>query len=131
GSFSTGRMGRDSAAPLLFGAFDLLAPAAGQLVRARPSGPAPAGVLFADATSELPLPLQRFGAATLATATLAPRGPEITFPLDGGRIALSLGGAVQPLELDAAGGRLPLLWLVNGEPVPSQSWKRRTLWQPD
>lgn len=131
GSFSNGRMGRDTAAPLLFDAFDLLPPDDGRLVRALPSGPAPAGAILARSTAELPLPLQRFGAASNVASSDARPGPTIEFPLDGGRIALDVNGGLAPLALDASGGSLPLLWLVNGETVPSQSWKRHASWQPD
>jgi penicillin-binding protein 1C len=124
-------MGRDTAAPLLFDAFDLLPPEAGQLVRALPSGPAPAGAILARSTSELPIPLQRFGAAAAVAESAAAAGPTIEFPLDGGRIALTDGNGLEPLALDASGGRLPLLWLVNGETIPSLAWKRRASWQPD
>jgi penicillin-binding protein 1C len=124
-------MGRDTAAPLLFDAFDLLTPHDGRLVRALPSGPAPAGAILARSTAELPLPLQRFGTANNTAADNATPGPTIEFPLDGGRIALDENGDLAPLALDASGGSLPLLWLVNGETVPSQSWKRHASWQPD
>jgi penicillin-binding protein 1C len=131
GSFSSGRMGRDTAAPLLFDAFDLLAPTPGQPVRALPSGPAPAGAILAHSTLDLPVPLQRFGGAASDTAIGEVAGPTINFPLDGGRIALSAGTELRPLALDASGGTLPLLWLVNGESISSQSWKRRASWLPD
>ena len=131
GSFSNGRMGRDTAAPLLFDAFDLLPPDESRLVRALPSGPAPAGAILARSTAELPLPLQRFGSANSVATNDTKPGPTIEFPLDGGRIALDANGNLAPLALDASGGSLPLLWLVNGETVPSQAWKRHASWQPD
>ncbi len=131
GSFSNGRMGRDTAAPLLFDAFDLLPPGDGRLVRVLPSGPAPAGAILARSTAELPLPLQRFGTAHSFGSERTLAGPTIQFPLDGGRFALEEEGDLRPLALDASGGSLPLLWFVNGETVPSLSWKRHASWRPD
>jgi penicillin-binding protein 1C len=118
GSFSSGRLGRDSAASLLFDAFDLTAKTGSGVVRDRPSGPAPAGALLVQSTADLPLPLRRFGTAVVRAPENS-AGPTITFPVAGGRIALH------------DGGRLPLLWFVNGKAIPSQSWKRRAEWQPD
>jgi len=129
GTFSSGRIGRDTAAPLLFDAFDLLPVDAGAIVRNRPSGPSPAGALLVGSTTELPVPLRRFGGAAAVAESTA--GPVISFPVDGGRIPLRSGAELTPLALDATGGTLPLLWFVNGEAVTSDAWKRRTAWQPD
>jgi penicillin-binding protein 1C len=132
GTFASGRMGRDAAAPLLFDAFDLLARPAILLTRARPSGPPPADALLVASTAALPAPLQRFqraGSIAGSVAVAIAAGPSIAFPVDGTRLPLDAAAGSLPLE--ARGGQLPLLWLVNGEAVPAAAWKRRTAWQPD
>ena len=59
-------------------------------------------------------------------------GPEIAFPVDGSTIALvRQGQALKSLPLDADGGALPLLWLVNGKRIDSTPFRREAEWQPD
>jgi len=128
GSFSAGRMGRDSAAPILFESFDLL-----------PLGPSalpaqvPADVIVADNT-HLPANLRTFrvrgGAST--DDTTSTKSVRIAYPVDGA--TLELAGADQPLPsltLQANGGALPLRWLVNGLPIDSQPYRRQAEWHPD
>jgi penicillin-binding protein 1C len=128
GSFSAGRIGRDSAAPILFEAFDLL-----------PQGPSalptqvPADVIVAD-NAHLPANLRIFRVRTGASADEAAsiRSVHIEYPVDGA--TLELAGADQPLPsltLQANGGALPLRWLVNGLPIDSQPYRRQAEWQPD
>jgi penicillin-binding protein 1C len=128
GSFSAGRMGRDSAAPILFEAFDLL-----------PQGPSalpaqvPADVIVAD-NAHLPANLRTFrvrpGASVHDAASRT--SVRIAYPIDGA--TLELAGADQPLPsltLQANGGALPLRWLVNGLPIDSQPYRRQAQWHPD
>jgi penicillin-binding protein 1C len=129
GSFSPGRMGRDSAAPVLFAVFDQL-----PLRQQRPVA-APLGALVA-ANAELPSILQRFdprpAAARLAAPVAAREAPRITFPVDGSTVALGHRGQNLPnLPLEADGGALPLLWLVNGRRIDSTPFRRQAQWQPD
>jgi penicillin-binding protein 1C len=127
GTFSPGRMGREAAAPVLFEVFDLLprfVGTPGVVFRATP----PEGVIDAS-NADLPMPLRRFdpGPSTLDALAAARRGPQIAFPADGATV--DLGGTrptFAPLMLRATGGRLPLLWLVNGIPVTSSPFKRQT-----
>ena len=128
GSFSAGRMGRASAAPILFDAFDLL-----------PQGPSalpermPEGVIAAD-NAHLPANLRTFRVrpgASMDDHALA-KSVRIAYPVDGA--ALELAGADQPLPsltLQANGGALPLRWLVNGLPIESQPYRRQAEWYPD
>lgn len=118
GSPNPGHFGRNTAAPLLWRVFDLLAPSA--------------RVAFVDAV-RLPdggralAPNWRHlaGAAARDTrATLA-----LSFPLPGARVALPADGA--PLPLVASGGVRPLRWLVNGVPIPAAAMRRSVAWQPD
>ncbi len=132
GTFSPGRMGRDAAAPLLFEIFDMLP---------RPHGPpsvafaaAPPDGAIRSSNADLPLPLRRFdpGPSALDTVLAASGGPRIALPVDGATVDLSAaGGILQPLVLRADGGRMPLLWLVNGVPVRSPAFKRQAQVHPD
>ncbi len=145
GTFSPDRMGRDTAAPILFEAFDQL-PAAPSALPAQP----PAGAILSD-TLNLPANLRRFQSRPMmATDTASPRDNlSLQFPVDGATVELGLShqeiddgsgeGSGQitaqatgkPLVLRAAGGVMPLRWLVNGQPVASLPYRRQTEWQPD
>jgi penicillin-binding protein 1C len=129
GTFSPGRIGREAAAPVLYDIFDLLPPVPGANGVANPVRPA--GVLLAT-NAALPAGLQRFeGRGSFANASLAADMPRIAFPVDGATVQLSAAGGFQSLPLEAAGGKMPLLWLVNGEPVDSLPFRRKAEWAPD
>ena len=131
-AFSPGRMGRDAAAPVLFEVFDLLPRPHGQPGIVFAATP-PAGVLQAS-NADLPLPLRRFDPGPSALDALFAAGdrPQIAFPADRATVDLSAGdGRLQPLLLRANGGRMPLLWLVNGVPVASAPFKRQAQYRPD
>jgi penicillin-binding protein 1C len=128
GSFSAGRMGRDSAAPILFEAFDLL-----------PQGPSalpaqvPADVIVAD-NAHLPANLRTFRVRPGSSVddVASNKSVRIAYPVDGA--TLELAAADQPLPsltLQANGGALPLRWLVNGLPIDSQPYRRHAQWHPD
>jgi penicillin-binding protein 1C len=132
GSFSPGRMGRDAAAPVLFEVFDMLPRPHGQPSVVFAATP-PAGVLLAS-NADLPLPLRRFDPGPSALDALLAAGdrPRIAYPADRATVDLSAGdGRPQPLLLRASGGRMPLLWLVNGVPVASAPFKRQAQYRPD
>jgi penicillin-binding protein 1C len=116
-----GASGRVTAAPLLFAIADLLgpAPATGR------SGPPP-GALLAP-WRELPPHLQRLAPAAPAEAGRNAAGPHILYPPDGALIEWSGGD----LPLEAAGGRPPLCWLVDGRPLPPGEPRRQQFWRPD
>jgi penicillin-binding protein 1C len=129
GSFSTGRMGRDTAAPVLFAVFDQLPN------RSLPQDPAPAGAILASNT-ELPPALRHFDAGPepfgLPRAALDRQGPQILFPVNGTTVAMPhQGTALDDLELQASGGSLPLTWLVNGKRIGSTPFRRQAQWLPD
>jgi penicillin-binding protein 1C len=131
GSFSPGRMGRDAAAPILYEAFDLLAPPTGTAALMKPSGPAPAGAILVS-NSELPAALRRFEPAANAwRSPAATQGPNLAFPQDGAVVELRSGGRLASLPLEVRGGELPLIWLVNGRPLSTQPWRRQAEWRPD
>ena len=135
GTPSPSRYGRNTAAPVLFQAFDLL-PAPGRDVLPT----APAGVIAADAP--LPERLRRFDTpALLATGPLAtvaglgigPSPLAIDFPVDGTTVELPrlTDGTYDSLPLIAIGGQRPLRWLVNGRPVTASAQRREAEWHPD
>jgi penicillin-binding protein 1C len=132
GTFSPGRMGRDAAAPVLFEVFDMLPRPQGSRSVVFAAPPPPGAVQASNAG--LPLPLRRFdpGPTALDAILAAGDGPQIAFPADGATVDLTSGnGVVESLLLRAEGGRMPLLWLVNGNRVGSSAFKRQTLFQPD
>jgi penicillin-binding protein 1C len=132
GTFSPGRMGRDAAAPVLFEVFDMLPRPQGSRSVAFAATP-PAGAIQAS-NAALPLPLRRFdpGSSALDAVLAAGDGPQIAFPADGATVDLTPGdGILEPLLLRAEGGRMPLLWLVNGSPLTSSPFKRQAQFQPD
>lgn len=132
GTFSPGRMGRDAAAPVLFEVFDML-PRPQSVPSVVFAAKPPAGVLQAS-NADLPPPLRRFDPGPSALDALFAAGdrPQIAYPADRATVALSAGeGRIEPLLLRANGGRMPLLWLVNGVPVASAPFKRQAQYRPD
>ena len=129
GSFSPGRMGREAAAPILFEVLDQLPRTA---IDPGPDSP-PDGVILAG-NADLPPNLRRFQprSETREAGRAAHDAPAILFPVDGSTVELSRrDGAFDELPLQAAGGRPPLLWLVNGTPIAASPFRRQTQWQPD
>ncbi len=113
-----GLSGRASAAPLLFDAYARLAS------RRTPMPAAPAGVLRVS-NGDLPPPLRRFretAADERASAYLEPP-VRIAFPPDRAEIEVEEGegGSV---VVKVEGGALPLTWLLDGEPIASDSTRR-------
>ncbi|MCB1377225.1 MAG: penicillin-binding protein 1C [Alphaproteobacteria bacterium] len=120
-----GLVGRTSAAPILFEAFQRLGP------RRKPLPPAPAGVTR-QTTSELPAALQRFRPQGLPEVAATARGEApltIAFPPDGARIDISGSDDDPVLALKVNGGRAPFTWLVDGVPVISGENRRDAFWE--
>lgn len=103
--------GRNAAAPILFEAFQRL----GRPIE--PIGPAPEGTLLVKSPSELPPPMRRFQleADREAAATSTEPRVQFAFPLD--RTEVELEEEDGSITLKADGGKLPLVWLVDGAPV--------------
>ncbi len=99
-----GITGIGQAAPLLFEAFARLEPLPVPL-RAPPSD------VLTVANAELPAPLRHVRARD---GGAGPLGPEIVYPPDGARVALT-GGL--PLAVKIRNGAPPFTWLLNGSPV--------------
>lgn len=126
GASTPGLIGRSAAAPMLFDAFSRISEKRTKLPKAPP------GTLKVSG-SELPPNLKRFGRATLAsaqTATFAKDPLLIAFPPDRSEVEVIGGATPDPLPLKAEGGALPLTWLVDGRPIPSQAHRRDAFWQP-
>jgi penicillin-binding protein 1C len=116
-----GRSGRVTAAPVLFKIADLLGPAPPDIASEPPRGVLRVG------HQELPPRLRRLDPAPLdAGRGREAGGPKILYPPDGAIVAWD--GAALPLE--AAGGKGPLRWLVDGRPLPPAQPRRTPYWQP-
>ena len=99
-----GAFGGDLAAPLLFQAFQRLAPEPVEL--AAP----PRGTLMVS-NDALPVPLRHF--RRRGGSGPDPQAPRLAFPPDGARLDLSGDGL--PVRVER--GTPPFTWLVNGAPV--------------
>jgi penicillin-binding protein 1C len=117
-----GHSGLVTAAPVMFKIADLLGPAKFE------TPPPPPGVLRV-ARRDLPPVLQRLDPRPRDApgSRIATAGPKILYPPNGAVVAWD--GTSLPLE--AAGGRLPLRWLVDGRPLPPPAPRRKLYWQPD
>lgn len=125
GTATPGLTGRGAAAPILFDAFARL------FDRPAPLASAPAGALRAS-NSRLPPPLRHWRDATedeIEGAYLEPP-VQIAFPPDRAEIEQDQD-ETQSVVLKAEGGALPLTWLADGKPLPSDPARRDVAWQPD
>jgi len=115
-----GNSGRTTAAPVLFKIADLLGPA--------PALSRAAGDSLRISRRDLPAKLRRLEAPASASARGTDAGgPKILYPPDGAIV--SWDGAEVPLE--AAGGRGPLRWLVDGRPLAPAAPRRTLYWHPE
>jgi penicillin-binding protein 1C len=129
GTPSPDRYGRATAAPVLFRIFRQL-PDSGR--PANPSRPDDA----VDASNRgLPPGMQRISAGERAPDSISRSLIQpllVSFPPDGAVVELREGeGGYAPVPLVADGGRKPLRWLVNGEPLNAPPHRRRADWRPD
>ncbi len=120
-----GLMGRLNAAPILFDAFARVAE------KRTPLRAPPVGVMKLTGAS-LPPPLKRFRDGP----DDSPQGPFleppvlISFPPD--RAELDVGDREdEPVILKADGGKLPLTWLIDGQPISVPPNAREVPWMPD
>lgn len=122
-----GIVGIETAAPLLFDAFNRV----GVAGRALPD--APTGTLRVS-NAELPVILRHFVPARLdlVTARGATPPPVIVYPPEGARVDLEGGaGGLKPLVLKLEGGKAPFHWVANGRLVPGFDRRRQSVWRPD
>jgi penicillin-binding protein 1C len=121
GTPTPGHSGRLTAAPILFKIADLLGSAI-----PRSEAPPPLGALLVT-RNDLPVRLHRLDAGSLARPAAPAEGPKIVYPPDGALIEWR----GEELPLEAAGGKRPLRWLVDGRPLPPVLPRRPIYWQPD
>jgi penicillin-binding protein 1C len=114
GGASPGSVGRLTAAPLMFKAFDLLPPDH----RARPAVRDPQHPLLQGSA---PPALARLNGGKAEQASI-PR-LRILFPPDGA----SIESLHEGVALNASGGQAPLRWIANGVPLPEST----TFWRPE
>jgi penicillin-binding protein 1C len=114
----SGLSGRQSAAPLLFDAFQRISE------RRVPFGPAPHGVVRLT-TAELPPTLRRFADTRedISTGTFRTQPLTIAFPPDKSEIEAQPSDG-EAIVIKAEGGALPLTWLVDGKPIDSDPGRR-------
>jgi penicillin-binding protein 1C len=118
-----GLTGRSAAAPILFDAFARTAE------RPQMIAHAPAGVLLAS-NARLPPPLRHFRAAGVAAEP--ERTLRIMYPPNGAQIEFAAtDGKPDPVVLKVTGGVEPLILLVNGVPVATETSRRPLLFTPD
>ena len=123
GSSTLGLTGRTAAAPILFDAFQRL----GSRRVGLPA--APAGAIVASG-ADLPGPLKRFRDAGAGDGAASREPPVlIAFPPDRAELEVDASEASE-VVLKADGGALPLTWLVDGAPIPSEPAGREAVWQP-
>ncbi len=110
-----GAFGADTAAPVLFKAFNRLKP------KLDPQPPAPAATLLVS-NAQLPQPLQRFRSRTAAFEAGAD-APAVAFPPDGAEVELLPSG----LMVRVRGGVAPFTWMVDGRPLMIGTRDRESL----
>jgi penicillin-binding protein 1C len=120
-------VGIETAAPLLFDAFNRVG------VAGSPLPSAPPGVLKLR-QADLPVVLKHFVPARLdlVTAQGVTPPPIIVYPPDGARVDLGAGGnALALLVLKLEGGKAPFRWVANGNLLAGFERRRQTTWRPD
>ncbi len=122
-----GLAGIDAAAPVLVEVFARLGPTT-------PLPPAPPGIL-SSTSAELPPPLRRVRdprVGTLGPSLGGADAPQIAYPPEGARIALSRGpGRNADLALRVRDGVPPFTWFVDGAPVVREPYARTARWTPE
>src|ERR1043166_7214563 len=116
GAPRAGRIGRETAAPLLLKTFELLPDDRSV------APPPPPGAILARSTDALPEALRIFtrDAAPPQPVQTSVPPPTISFPPNGATVPVATAEAKdRAIQLKADGGREPLTWLVNGQLVGS------------
>jgi len=122
GSPRPGHYGRNTATPVMLKIFDLL-PAEPPLRRAPP-----ADTLIADDSASLPPALRHFVRQQDERPSMGVTPPRILFPADGTQIEATPAGS--GIVLKAQGGRGPLFWIVNGQPLGTAGLGADLFWKP-
>jgi penicillin-binding protein 1C len=129
GSSVPGLVGLRVAAPVLFELFSAIGP------HRAPFAAAPANVIGAHKTADLPPPLRAFREQKRETpAGAGQEAPlHIAYPPANSEVELlpaDVGAEKMPVALKAEGGTLPLTWLVDGVPLPSSPHRREAFLKP-
>lgn len=123
-----GMTGRNTAAPILFEAFEKSG------LERSPFMTAPEGALRL-AYDELPVTLQHFASKRQLPGefVLPELPPTIIYPPEGARVELTntVSGQPMPLIMKLQNGRPPFRWLANGALFSPGSRKRTATWLPD
>ncbi len=116
----SGLGGRQSAAPLLFDAFQRISE------RRAPFAPAPQGIVR-QTTADLPPTLRRFADSReeMSVGSYRTQPLAIAFPPDKSEIEANPSDG-EAIIVKAEGGMLPLTWLVDGLPISSDPTRRET-----
>jgi penicillin-binding protein 1C len=119
GSPRPGAFGRNTAAPLVFDIFGVLPPEAERTPQK------PKDAIEAVGTAALPIALRRLSDGSTTR-------PHLYFPPAAATVDLlrDTDGSAHPVTLRAQGGKAPLRWIVNGEPVMSDGGGELR-WRPD
>jgi penicillin-binding protein 1C len=116
--------GINSAAPMLFEAFDRIGP------KRTPLRAAPAGTIVAT-TASLPTPLRAFRDPQASDPAIR-NTPQIAYPADGVAVDLGLGsGKPTALSVKVRDGQPPFTFLANGVPFARPPFARAETWMPD
>jgi penicillin-binding protein 1C len=114
-----GETGREAAAPILFQIFDML-----------PDEPSESKQAPLRSVTDTPGGLREFVPAS-ATNRISGSSPEILFPPSGAVLEISSGASeLAPIDLEAAGGEPPYLWVVDGNPLPPSPTGTHIAWTP-
>ncbi|HEY0104912.1 MAG TPA: penicillin-binding protein 1C [Rhizomicrobium sp.] len=128
GSPRAGHVGRESAAPILLKAFELLPP------DRHADDPPPAGAILTNENDQLPPSMRNFrreSAPSPPRETTVPP-PTIAFPPNGTVVPLPPPDARdKTVMLKADGGKEPLTWLVNGQLLGNYTRFQPVLYAPD
>jgi len=107
-----GHFGNNTAAPVLFDAFDML-----------PASPIPQAPAGAPTATSLPPSLRYFDKPQLSSVTGRRVSPlMLVFPLS--ETVVDIGDGTVPVMFSVTGGDLPLQWFVDGEPIRTSRWSR-------
>lgn len=123
GTPSPGHFGANTAAPILFKAFERVPRPKGRFMK-RPADILPIEV------QNLP-PGQRYWGENTVQVALGHKvpPPRIKYPLNDTILAMPPEG--RGVVLEGEGGAGPLHWVVNGRPIPSRENGRKAQWVPD
>ncbi|HNW77278.1 MAG TPA: hypothetical protein PKH28_00005, partial [Candidatus Competibacteraceae bacterium] len=92
----------------------------------------PENVLRVSNRAQLPERLRHFHNQQGAGQPAAAPPLALNFPVNGTTVELpEHEGRLADLPLIATGGMRPLHWLINGQPLPAEAWRREAFWSPD